>query len=223
MLDLLYGGLQLLNGLSTGLGIMGSLSEGQSTAQRLSIEYDNRAAGFDAQADADIFNAKVARQMMESDRQRTTAEINDYRRVNRAKMASRRAMFGKSNLVLEGSPLLVDESIFQEMEFGQSRLAFAGMTNRARFETQAQLLDHSAAVHKRNAAATRAAKPYALDSVRTAATINAIGAGVSGVSKSMYYTLSSMQNPWSAPSNPKPSTRTNWSGSNKAYTPTPYG
>lgn len=169
-----------MQGAGTGLGIWGSLFQGQVGETNALIEYGNRARGFDAQADADKFNATMTRQVAESERQRTDAEATDYRRVGKSKLASLRAKHAASGIALEGSPMIVDDSIFSEIEFGAQRIVHAGAVTGTRLMNQARLLDTSSSNNRASAIFSRQSGEYSADAHRTASYLNAGRYALSG-------------------------------------------
>lgn len=179
-----YNPLQLgaigLQSLGTSLGIFGALQKGSSDELNARIKYaaDERTAL--ARADADSFNAKVARQLALAEERKTAADAADYRRVGSSKIASARAARADSGLALEGSPLLVDASIFKEVEFGVDRIVNAGAVNATRMRNQATLLDVSSENNRRTADLARAAGDASVSNIRSASRLNAAALGLSG-------------------------------------------
>ena len=172
-----------LQGASTAMGIMGALRSGSSNSIIARVQAENSARQSEAHAEADTLNAEIARQQAQSERERAAAEALDYRRSQGAKLASRRATFAAGGLALEGSPLLVDDSIFQEIEFGAQRIAHAGSLAETRLKNQASLLDTSAERNRQSADFARKAGDFTAKSARTASIIDALSAGVKGATQ----------------------------------------
>lgn len=170
-----------LQGMSTALGVMGALEQGESDALAAIIRGEGQARQFDAQADADLFNSKVALQLAESERERATAQAIDFRRSEGSKAASRRARVAAGNLAMEGSPLMVDESIWQEIEFGTQRISYAGQLASTRLTNEAKLLQESARNNRESARFSRQAGEISASNIRRASKINAVGAGIKGL------------------------------------------
>ena len=145
-------------GASLATGMIGAKMEG-----------DNLASQYRARAEADDFNAKVAQQMAGAEKERAEASASDFRRAQKARLANARAKQAASGLSLEGSPLLVDEATFQEIEFGAARIAHQGQLASTRLENESLLLTQKAKADRMSAGfASRAG------------TIGAIGAGARG-------------------------------------------
>lgn len=203
-----------MQGASTALGTIGALFQGQASATNARIKGEADARTLEARADADAFNAKVYRQLAESETQRAAAEAGDYRRTQGAKAATMRAIQADSGFVLEGSPLFVNESILQEIEFGSSRIAYGGQLASTRARNQATLLDVSSRNNRTSAQFARAAGEVSADNITRASYLNSAGNLIKG-STGIYETLaggrtpagSSSNNWWpSASSNDLPST-----------------
>lgn len=191
-----------LQGASTALGVIGALRQGESDAYATSVAAQSKAMGLEAQAEADSFNAKVSRQMAEAELQRAAGEAGDYRRTQGARAASRRALTGASGLALEGSPLLADESIFQEIDFGASRIGYAGDVAAARLRTQGDLLDLSATRNLESANFARTAGEASARNIKSSSYLKAFGAGVTGLT-GITSTLSTGGGGWATPAQSK--------------------
>jgi hypothetical protein len=170
-----------LQGLGTGFNIFGALQSGKSQATSALIQTEASARASEARADADRFNAKVADQMAVSAEQQATATAADYRRIQGSKLASRRAVAAASGVALEGSPLMIDNSIFQQIEFGASRISYAGSVQATRARNQGTLLRVSAENTDRSADFARQAGQISADNIMDASYIKAIGAGITGL------------------------------------------
>ena len=176
-------------GASTALGIVGALATGQSAAYNAAAKAESDARVYSAHADADAFNAKVARQLAGSERQRSFADAFDYRRVQTAKFEYRRAVQSGGGLdMLEGSPLLVNDKIFEAVDFGAQRIAAQGQIAYTRYTNQAELLDVSSVNFRTSADAAREAGKASVRNINFATGISAASAGAKG-SYDMYNTL----------------------------------
>jgi hypothetical protein len=187
-----------MQGVGTAMQVFGSLYKGQSDAYSARVESEAKARTAEAQAEADTFNAKVYRQIAESETDRVAAEATDYRRSQSANVAKLRAKQAGSGFALSGSPLMVDEAIFQEIEFSSNRIAYAGQVARTRMVNQASLLDLSATRNKDTAKFARAAGEASADNIITGSYINAITSGAKGFND-MLKGYSSMATRQSAP------------------------
>lgn len=191
-----------MQGASTAMGVFGSLYKGQSDAYNARVESEAKARSAEAQAEADTFNAKVYRQIAESETDRHAAEAIDYRRNQSANVAKLRAKQAGSGLAMSGSPLMIDETIFQEIEFSTNRIAYAGQVTRTRMENQAALFDLSAIRNKDTATFARAAGKASSDNIITSSYINALTETAKGFNATLkdYNTLSNRGRPSPAPS-----------------------
>lgn len=131
----------------TALNAAGSISQGQTAAFNA-----------EARAEADRFNAEVARQRAESEEQATRGDIRDFRSRQSARLAASRASRAGGGIAsLQGSPLLVDEAAAQEIEFGVQRIAGRGAQRAHRLRQRGSLLDVSARNERTNAGLSRTA------------------------------------------------------------------
>ncbi|HIC82452.1 MAG TPA: hypothetical protein EYP07_16035 [Kiloniellaceae bacterium] len=96
------------------------------------------AAG-QAQADAAAFNAQVAQQQAERERQIAEREAADFRRQQSRVLAASRARRAGSGVTFQGSPLLVDEATAAEIELSAQNILAGGATRASRLEQQAAL------------------------------------------------------------------------------------
>ena len=78
------------------------------------------------------FNAAVARQQAEIERQRGALEEERERRRNRAILGAQRAGFSRAGVALEGTPLLVQEETAAEAELDALTVRFGGQLGTAR-------------------------------------------------------------------------------------------
>lgn len=78
-----------------------------------------------AEANAAGFNATMAQQQAEREREIAVRDADDYRRRNSRLLAASRARRAGSGLTAQGSPLLVDETTAAEIELGVQDI-FAG-------------------------------------------------------------------------------------------------
>lgn len=191
-----------LQGLSTSLGIGGAFQRGSADEANAIIKYtgDERAA--EARAETDAFNAKVARQLADSTEQQGKANAADYRRTQGAKAASAVAIRAASGLALEGSPLMVGREIFEEIDFGSSRIGFAARQSATRLRNQGTLLDVSAENNRRTAEFAKKARDISVSNIRKATRYNAAAAGVRGAA-TMFDTLSTRGASGWGPKTPK--------------------
>jgi hypothetical protein len=131
--------------------------EGAVAANRALVEAENQARMAEARAEADLFNSKVSDQMAGSETERAGAEANDFRKAQSARIASSRAQRAASGLALEGSPLMVDEAVFTEVEYGAQRLVHAGQVTATRLNNQGRLLRRSSGFDRETARTVRLA------------------------------------------------------------------
>lgn len=83
------------------------------------------AAG-QAEANAADFNADMAQQQAERERQIAARDAEDHRRRNSRVLASSRARRAGSGVASQGSPLMVDESTVGEIELGVQDILAGG-------------------------------------------------------------------------------------------------
>lgn len=134
--------------LGTIAGIQGALTEEVAAKFQGKVE----AANAIAEADAYKFNAKVADQVAENTRDVARGQAMDFRRAGSARLASRRAQAAAGGVVsTEGSPLIVDQAILSEIEFGATRIVNQGDIVSTRQKNEAALLRGQAKNAKRNA------------------------------------------------------------------------
>jgi len=169
-----------LSALMAPMGIIGALSAGDAAAFNAQTEAENRARSAEAAADAAIFNSKVAGQLAKSEEDRAAANAADYRRGGSAKLASNRARVADTGLAAEGSPLMIDENIFKMIDFGATRIGFAGMLAATRLRNQQDLLETEAENSKATAAYARVAGAASVENIKSAARMNAATAGLKG-------------------------------------------
>lgn len=104
-----------LTAVSTGLGVVGSIQQGNAAS---------------AAADAEARNAERNRILADQDRQQAirTAEIEaaDKRREDLRHMASLRATYGASGLEIAGSPLDTLADTSSEMALDERRVSYEG-------------------------------------------------------------------------------------------------
>lgn len=176
-------------GVSTALQAYGAMHQGQAASYAARVEAESRARAAEAQAESDSFNAKVYRQLAESETKRHQAQSIDFQRTQRGNMASLRTKQVSSGFAMEGSPMLINESIFQEVEFARDRMSYASRLAEARFNNQAELLDFSAQRHIDSAKFARVTGDASATNAWTSGIIGAISAGARGLTES-YKTLS---------------------------------
>ena len=134
--------------LGTVAGIAGALT------QEVAAKFEGEVAARNAEAEADAykFNAKVAEQQARNTRDVARAEAGDFRRSGSAALASRRAQAAGSGVATTmGSPLMVDEAILSEVEFGAARIINQGDIVSTRQLNEATLLKAQAKNARRNA------------------------------------------------------------------------
>lgn len=105
----------------TAVGAVGSITAGQ------------------AQANTASFNAQIAQQQAEREKQIAEREAEDFRRRESRVLAAARARRGRSGTTIEGSPLLVDEATAAEIELGAQNTLVWGGTRALRLQQQATL------------------------------------------------------------------------------------
>ena len=128
-------------------GAAGSIMQGNAAA-----------ANALADAKAHYFNAKVAEQQARNTQEGALADANDYRRLQSSRLAARRAQMGGAGVVAsEGSPLLVDESILSNIEFGATRIINEGDIKSVRLRNEATLKRAQARASRRGATYARQA------------------------------------------------------------------
>ena len=161
--------------------------DGAVKANEALVAAENTARVYDARAEADTYNAEISRQKALSAKGKAGAEANDFRRAETARVSTARARQAASGIALEGSPLMVNEALLQEVEFGAQRLVNTGDIEAARLRSEAKLQDRYAYRETQTAANARAAgaktATYAVDS----AEIKAQSALTSGKTKSEGY------------------------------------
>lgn len=154
--------------------------KGAADANMALINAENTARAAEARAAADTFNATVAEQLAVSESERAGAEAGDFRRAQNARVASSHARQAASGLALEGSPLLVNETMFQEIEFGAQRIAYGGQLASSRARNQASLLNFSSKIETDNARRAREAGKITADYALQAGELNADAAQIKG-------------------------------------------
>lgn len=157
---------------AAGLQAKGASFQGEANAFNAELEGENAARQYEAEAAADTFNAKVAKNLARNVRSVGRADAADYIRLQRARIATSRANFGKSNLALEGSPMLVDSATLAAAELGRIRIIVNAENQGTGLEDQAALLKVEAANAGQNAAIARQAGGLNARLARAAADIN---------------------------------------------------
>ena len=99
---------------STAVSAIGAISQGVAAQQ------------------AAEFNAAIARQNAEIERQRATLQEETERRRSRALLGAQRATFAKAGVTLEGTPLLVQQETAAEAELDARIIRHGGQLNVAR-------------------------------------------------------------------------------------------
>lgn len=169
--------------IGTGLQVAGTLQQGRAEAQNALIVAENEGAAADARAGTNEFNAKVAEQKARSELDVADADAADFRFRQSARLATQRARQGGSGFALEGSPLLIDEADFQQIEFGASRIGAQGRIRSSRLETQASLLSRNADVERANASRLRSAGRTSARNIRTSSFLRAGSQAALGAAK----------------------------------------
>ena len=100
-----------------------------------------------AQADAQKFNATLARQQAEREREIAGQQAADFRRRAGRRLATARALRAGSGVTIEGTPLLVQESRAADSELGARRIEASGASAATREETRANLSEHPGPEH----------------------------------------------------------------------------
>lgn len=131
---------------ATGAAVFDALLSGEADAKT-----------FDAQADAAEFNSKVAGQLARAAKAKGKTDASDFRREQGARLASNKAVQAASGFTLEGSPLLVDRSIFAEIEIGAARLQHAGDVDFFKYLSEEELQRREATNVRMSAALSRKA------------------------------------------------------------------
>lgn len=150
--------------------------QGAVEANKALINSENAARASEARAEADEFNATVAQQLAGSEIERAGAEAGDFRKAQNARRASARAVQAASGIALEGSPMMVDEAVFSEIELGAQRIVHGGNVAATRLENQARLLRRSGAFERETAKNLRDAGRKTADWAVEAGEIGAGGA-----------------------------------------------
>lgn len=140
-----------------------ALLDAQATAAQTATDYfnvlidaENTARAFDADAVEGEFNARVAMQMAKNSINVADAEARDYRLRGNAAIESQAALQAGSGFMLEGSPMMVQDVLFGEVELGAARLEHAGEVDARRYENSAALSLFGSKVAQINADTARA-------------------------------------------------------------------
>lgn len=144
------------------------------------VDAENTARAFEADAAEGEFNARVARQMAKNSIAVADAEARDFRLRGNAAIESQAALQAGSGFMLEGSPMLVQDVLFGEVELGAARLKHAGEVEATRFVNQAQLLEYGAEVNTINAEVARQVGQINADYVKEAGRIRLDAAFLNG-------------------------------------------
>jgi len=92
-----------------------------------------------AEANAAEFNAEMAQQQAERERQIAARDADDHSRRGSRLLATSRARRAASGVTSQGSPLLVDESTAAEIELGVQDILAGGAANAYGYQQQAAL------------------------------------------------------------------------------------
>lgn len=103
-----------------------------------------------ANAAAADFNARIAAQQADAERDAAAAEARDYRRSESGKRAASRTARLASGVTMSGSSLLVDEAMVREAALGSARIVHGGAVRGHR-------LDQESALYRMNARNARTA------------------------------------------------------------------
>jgi hypothetical protein len=134
------------------LGTIAGIAGARTQAAAAKFQGQVQAANFKAEAQAYKFNAKVAEQQARNTREVALAHAKDFRRAGSGALSSRRASMAASGVsTSSGSPLLIDEAIATEIEFGAQRILNEGEIVATRQKNEATLLKAQAKNAKRNA------------------------------------------------------------------------
>ena len=96
------------------------------------------AAG-QAEANAAEFNADMAQQQAERERDIAARDAKDYQRRNSRLLATARARRAGSGVTSQGSPLMVDEATAAEIELGVQDILAGGAASAYGYQQQAAL------------------------------------------------------------------------------------
>lgn len=138
------------------LGTIAGIAAAQTSAAAAKFEGQVAAANAKFEAKAYNFNAKVAEQQAKNTRDVARAEGKDFARAGSAALAGRRAKVAASGVVSsKGSPLMVDEAVLTEIEFGRQRILNKGEIIATRQRSEAALLRAQAKQATQNATLAR--------------------------------------------------------------------
>jgi hypothetical protein len=164
-----------------------SLIEGQAVTAASASDYfnvlidaENTAMAFEADATEGEFNARVALQMARNAIEVADAEARDYRLRGNAAIESQAALQAGSGFMLQGSPMLVQDVLFGEVELGAARLKHAGEVEATRLRNESELLTYSATVSTINAKTAREVAKINAGYVKEAGKIRLDAAFLSG-------------------------------------------
>jgi hypothetical protein len=140
----------------------------------LSAEIDAR--NFEANAEALEFNAKVSGHLAKAAQRTARTEGKDFRRQQGSRLSSRRAAQASSGLTLEGSPMMVDQSILAEIELGVARIEHQGDVQFFEHLTEQELLRRTAVNERSSATLARKAGKINVKNIKEAGKISLKGA-----------------------------------------------
>lgn len=84
------------------------------------------------------FNARMAERQAERERQIAESDANNYRRKQMKQLASARALRATSGVSMEGSPLLVEDTMIEDIEINAETIRRGGQAKAGDFVAQAQ-------------------------------------------------------------------------------------
>jgi len=152
-------------------------------ANQVLISSENSARAAETNAANEQFNATVADQLAQNAVQEAGANATDYRKQLFARLASARNVQGASGLVLEGSPLMVDQNTFSKIEFGAQRLVYAGTVKANTLRNESSLLRQQSALDTQTAKLARVAGKQSVTNILGAGDLAATAAQQSGEAK----------------------------------------
>lgn len=162
---------------ATGYDLQGIALKTGSNIFNALVSGEIDAINYEARAEAAEFNANVAEQVGRSEKSASYAEAGDFSRIQGARLASNRAERAASGIVsTEGSPLLIDDAIFSEIEIGTARIEHQGDVAFFKGLTEARLLRHEAANDRLSAKIARRTSKIEADYSRQAGEIERKGA-----------------------------------------------
>ena len=105
----------------------------------LVLDIVKTASASSGQQAAYDYQAQLAGRQAERERQIAERDSEEFRRRERKRLASFRARRAASGIAMRGSPLLVDDELVEEIEFGAATIRDTGQTKASNLEAQARL------------------------------------------------------------------------------------